>query len=137
MTSGPAPRAAAGWSRWYRRALPAYWVFLFTTTHLPKLSFGEDAPRWTDKAAHVSGYALLAFLVWRFVESFAAPVSSQFAWRVLLLIAVYAAVDEWLQAFVGRGPDVADWAWDMVGSAAALGLMEAQRRRAAAEPAEV
>lgn len=133
MSVGISP-AAASWSGWYRRALPAYWVFLFTSTHLPRLSFGEHAPRWADKAAHLAGYGLLAFLFWRFVETFARP-TPRLAWIALLLIAVYGALDECLQAFVSRGADVRDWACDVAGAAAVLALLETRRRRAAARSA--
>ena len=40
------------WERWYRQALPAYWVLLFFLTHLPKLTL-PGAPPQSDKLAHV------------------------------------------------------------------------------------
>jgi VanZ family protein len=118
------------WRHWYRRALPAYWIFLFCVTHFPKLSFGPDLPNWTDRIAHVVAFGLLAFLFFRFVQTSRRKLSDTFVWAAGVLLCVYAAVDEYLQQFVQRSPDVRDWACDAAGIIAVLALLEWRRRGA-------
>jgi VanZ family protein len=125
------------WDRWYRRVLPAYWVFLFCSTHFPRLSFeGPVAP--PPALAHLAAFALLAFLLWRFAETFQRPLSGRFVWIALVCLAAYGALDEYLQFFVGRSAAWGDWLCDVAGSAIVLGLLEFQRRvrqaRAASSP---
>lgn len=117
------------WARWYRRALPTYWVFLFCVTHFPKLSFGTHAPRDTDKAAHFMAFALLAFVFWRFNESLGRPLSARFVWFAAPILIAYAALDEYLQRYVNRSPDLIDWLWDSAGVVAVLIWLEIRRRR--------
>lgn len=117
------------WARWYRRALPTYWVFLFCTTHFPKLSFGTHVPRNTDKAAHFITFALLAFAFWRFNQSFGRPISARFVWFAAPILMAYAALDEYLQRFVNRSPDVFDWLWNSAGIVTVLIWLEIRRRR--------
>ena len=115
------------WDRWYRRTLPAYWIFLFCATHFPKLSLEGPLPE-SDKLAHVVAFALLAFLFWRFGESFQRPVSPRFVWLAALWLSAYAAVDEYLQAFVGRYASWLDWLCDLAGLTLVLGVLEWRRR---------
>lgn len=116
------------WERFYRRALPAYWIFLFVATHFPKLRLPEAVPR-SDKLAHFAAYALLALLFWKFFEANQRPLSPRFCWNALAVILVYAAVDEALQPLVGRSADVWDWICDVTGAAIALAALEWNRRR--------
>lgn len=118
------------WERFYRRALPAYWVFLFVATHFPKLRLPEAVPRG-DKLAHFAAYALLAVFFWKFFEANQRPLSGRFVWNALAVIAVYAAADEVLQPLVGRSADAWDWVCDVVGAALALAALEWNRRRLA------
>jgi len=116
-----------GWRTWYRRALPAYWIFLFLATHFPRLDL-RGAPVPSDKFMHFTAFGLLAFLYWRFRESFGRPVGGRFVWSALAVLAVYSATDEYLQGFVGRSPDIRDWAANMSGVATALAVLELLRR---------
>ena len=69
----------AAWDHWYRRALPAYCIFLFCATHFPKLEI--DLPiSAPDKFAHWTAFGLLAFLFWRFAEALQRPLSGRFVW---------------------------------------------------------
>jgi VanZ family protein len=102
---------------------------MFCSTHLPKLKL-EVQVRAADKIAHGIAYALLAFLFWRFVETFQRPLSGRFVWIALLWITAYGALDEWLQPYVNRSGDVLDWVYDTLGAAAILALLEWRRRRA-------
>lgn len=115
------------WDHWYRRILPTYWLSLFLVTHLPRLRIPGDIPQ-SDKLAHFAAYALLAFLLWRFAETYSRPLSASFAPRALVILAAYAALDEWLQARVGRSADPLDWAADAAGAAATLAILEWRRR---------
>lgn len=111
---------------WYRRALPAYWIFLACATHFPGLKLPGGIPS-SDKIAHTVAFALLAFLFWRFVESFRRPVAVGFVWRAGLILAAYAAVDEYTQRYVGRGVDIVDWLCGVWGMTVVLAVLEWRR----------
>lgn len=117
------------WRTWYRRALPAYWIFLFCVTHFPELDL-SGAPVPSDKFVHFVAFAILAFLYWRFVESFDRPLDGRFFWGALVILSAYAAIDEYLQEFVGRSADLGDWLANVTGIAAVLAILEALRRLA-------
>ena len=117
------------WAQWYRRALPAYLLFLFSVTHLPFLRL--DVPiASSDKLAHLGAFGLLAFLFWRFVEALGRPLSGRFVYIAAFWLIAYAAFDEYLQQFVGRSTDLDDWLCDVGGIAAVLALLEWRRRKA-------
>lgn len=122
---------ADSWRRWYRRALPAYWVFLFCATHFPKLELPGAVPQ-SDKLLHVVAYGLLAFLFWRFAEARRRPLPGHFVWIALAVLALYAVLDEWLQSFVGRSASLLDWLADVLGIGLVLAMLEWRRRVAAA-----
>lgn len=115
------------WKAWYRRLLPAYWIFLFCATHFPKLKLATRIPN-TDKTLHFVSFGLLAFCYWKFAETFHRPLGAPFVWRTVVVLAVYAAVDEYLQQFVNRGADWVDWLADMVGAGCVLAVLEWRRR---------
>jgi VanZ family protein len=118
----------AAWSAWYRRALPAYWFFVFCCTHFPDLRLDLGVPS-SDKLAHAAAFALLAFLFWRFAETFRRPLPATFVWWAAAVLAGYAAFDELTQSFVGRRVDIRDWLGGVAGMATVLGVLEWQRRR--------
>jgi VanZ family protein len=126
--------ALSGWSepwrRWYRRALPAYWVFLFCATHFPRLELPGRVPQ-SDKLLHFVAYGLLAFLYWRFAEARHRPLSGRFVWSALAVLVLYAALDEWLQGFIGRSAALTDWLADVLGAVLVLAVLEWRRRAAA------
>ncbi len=130
MSTAPPARALTGWDQWYRRMLPAYWMFLFSCTHFPNLRLELGVPE-SDKLAHTTAFGLLAFLFWRFAETLRRPLSSRFIWKAWFVLGLYAGVDEYLQQFVGRSTDVADWLCNMLGISAVLIALELLRRRRA------
>jgi len=132
MTAMPTAGKRPVWDEWYRRVLPAYWVFLFCVTHFPKLQL-ELGIRASDKIAHLGAFGLLAFLLWRFAESFGRPLGGRFVWLAALGMGVYGALDEWSQPFFNRSADVVDWTLDFLGAVVVLGLLEWRRRRAHAK----
>ncbi len=70
---------STAWEHWYRRALPAYWIFLFCATHLPKARLPGIVPR-PDLLAHFLSFGALAFLFWKFAQSFDRRLSARFVW---------------------------------------------------------
>ncbi len=109
-----------------RRLLPAYWIFLFTVTHFPKLGLPGRIPQ-SDKIVHLVAYGLLALLLWRFVMTFT-DLSPRFVYKALALIAAYAAFDEMTQPLVGRSADIWDWFADVVGAGLVLAVLEWRRQ---------
>jgi VanZ family protein len=123
------PAFSPAWTSWYRRVLPAYWIFLFCLTHFPKLEI--DVPiRAPDKFAHVGAFGILAFLFWRFAQTLWYPLSKRFVWAAAGSLIVYGALDEYLQQFVGRSTDLIDWLCDVAGIVVVLAFLEWRRRRA-------
>lgn len=105
--------------------LAAYWLLLFAATHYPRVEL-RGLPQQSDKGVHFLAYALLAWLFWRWWTGRGRPNAAALT---LVVLATYAAVDEWTQSFVGRGTDPADWAADVAGAGVAVGLLEWRRWR--------
>jgi VanZ family protein len=123
LTTAPAPEQpklvparggssirAAGW------ALAIAGLIFYASSRSNVVATGVT--RIDDKFAHFAVYGLLGTLVCRIGGRgrFAALGSC-------LLVAMYAASDEWHQSFVpGRFADVGDWIADTLGAAVAIGL---------------
>lgn len=122
-------RRQRAWDHWYRRAFPAYWLGLFCINHFPGLKLLNV--RGDDKVAHLTAFALLAFLLWRFAQTFDRDLSPRFVWLAAATLTAYAAFDEYTQQFVYRGTDIADFQWDVIGAGATLALLEWRRRAVA------
>jgi VanZ family protein len=103
------------WEHWYRRVLPAYWIFLFCATHFPRPRLPGPIPE-ADKLVHFVAFGLLAFLFWRFV------------WIAFLTLGIYATVDEYLQQFVNRQTSWLDGLANVAGIVLVLIALEARRR---------
>lgn len=119
-----------GWEHFYRRILPAYWVFLFLCTHFPRADL--PGPRDSDKGVHFAAFGLLAFLYWRCAESIRRPLPGAFVWSAAAALTGYAALDEGLQQYFGRESDWIDWSCDVGGIVGVLGVLEWRRRRSGA-----
>jgi VanZ family protein len=87
----------------------------------------------TRKAAHLTEYAILACLLLRAFRAGAARAWHwQWATLSLLLVAVYAVLDESHQAYTqSRTGSVADSVLDMAGGLIALALLWLNRRKSA------
>jgi VanZ family protein len=95
-----------------------------------------EAVRWVvRKSAHMTEYAILAWLWWRALRRPVREDARPWSWRIaglaLAAVVIYAATDEWHQSFVpnrtGAGLDVLI---DTVGGMAGLsGLWWLHRRR--------
>lgn len=104
--------------------LAMYWPAIFIATHIPAVNL----PSWVgqlgmgDKTLHFLSYLVLVSLAWFAVSPY--EKVNWFRWKVWLILAVivwYGAIDEWLQGYVGRDPDVRDFYADL--GAALLGLI--------------
>lgn len=114
-----------------------YWLVLFVLNHrplrrIPYLAHGSD------KVAHFVMYLVLALLGGRYLRS----TGRRLTWRLLSLWALvyiaFAAIDEWLQQFVGRTTSVGDWQADVLG--VCIGTLWLAMRKPSAtvsEPADV
>ncbi|HMQ15972.1 MAG TPA: VanZ family protein [Phycisphaerae bacterium] len=123
----PSSGRLRGWAHWYRRALPAYWLFLFALTHFPKLSLTGPVER-PDLYSHFIAFGLLAFLLWRFAETFRQPLGPRFVWVAGAVILAYGAFDELTQELVGRDATIEDWLANACGATLVLALLEFNRR---------
>jgi VanZ family protein len=106
----------------------AYWITLFTLTHLPRVPVAV-AGRLSDKAMHFLAYAVLAGLL------YIAMCASRSLWKrpAFLVIAVtllYGAMDELTQPLVGRSCEFLDWVADAAGALSVVGLFAFVRYRA-------
>lgn len=110
---------------------PALWAaFLLVLTSLPGDAVPEvgDVPPGTDKLVHAVLYAVLGWLVARAISHPRHPAGSFIL--IMLGLAVFAALDEWHQAFIpGREPNVMDWVADVSGAMIGAGLGAQRWRR--------
>lgn len=102
------------------RILAAYWAVIFALTHTP-VAPGVLPSGWMlDKPIHAGMYAGLAFFLVRYIRQvFTFGSGARFA-ACLFIVAVYAALDEWSQGFVGRTPSLGDVGADLLGGSCGL-----------------
>ena len=106
--------------------LVLYWPAMFILMHLSpvKISHLLSNVRIWDKVLHYLAYLLLVFLLW-FTINPEKKVNWKKAavWWILLVVVWYGVMDEWLQGYVGRNPDVKDFLADLAGAVTALVLL--------------
>jgi VanZ family protein len=115
--------------RWSLRIITAtFWIICLILTHLPAPpEFLPAADH--DKIRHYLGFGLLAGMLYLTI-AIARPISSlrsflgSIAIRVLLILMIYAAVDEITQPPFGRTCDFFDWLADTAGAATAVTILE-------------
>jgi len=125
---------ARGRLRWATRiGIAGYWLMMFIATHLPPSS-GVSSMPVSDKSQHLTAFFLLGLLLPLWNTS---PLTVRRAVKLFLLIITYAALDELLQAPVGRTPEWLDWVADAVGAcvglSAAWGIRRFRRASAKSE----
>ena len=111
-------------------ALPVYWVALFIATHYPRVRLPDEIPH-SDKIAHFSAFGLLALLFWSFMRA-RREIGPRFFWVSTPVLVAYAALDEWLQQFVGRFTDLNDFFANTAGIVTvsiAIAVVSRARRR--------
>jgi VanZ family protein len=97
--------------------LTCYWSALFLGTHVPKS--GVHLGIGNDKLLHFGAFAGLAFLLsWSLIGLHPTRRATV---RVIVIVVVYAALDEWTQWFVPhRRSDIYDWWADVFGALAGM-----------------
>ena len=121
----PAPPAI----RWSLRIITAtFWIICVILTHLPAPPEFLPAAEH-DKIRHYLGFGLLAGILYLTIAA-ARPLHSpptilrSIAIRVMLILMIYAAVDEVTQPPFGRTCDLLDWTADIAGAATAVIILE-------------
>lgn len=104
-------------------ALCLYWPAIFVATHIPIPQMVRQSGL-SDKTMHLVTYMILAFLLWFALEPYR-KIDWRYIkpWCMLLGIAAYGLIDEWLQLFVGRGADIFDFVSNMLGTLIAMTLL--------------
>lgn len=100
--------------RFVGTVLVVYWATLFIATHLP-IPEGPMRIPGADKAVHFTGYGILGLLLACWI-ALRRRLTAGGGVAVVLALAGYGAIDEWLQIPVGRSCDLADWLCDVLGS---------------------
>ena len=97
-----------------------YWLALFVATHLPP----ARVPRLgvSDKISHFAGYAVLAALLLLSLRAKEISLRAS-AWWAVAICLIYAAIDEYLQIFVGRHSSFDDWFADAAGAVTVASLV--------------
>lgn len=94
------------------------WVVLvFAVSSIPHLSVPAlGMPHWSDKIAHCTEYAVLAFLFYRGERGERWRMGVP-AWLLVIVATLaIASVDEFHQRFIpGRDSDILDWTADATG----------------------
>jgi VanZ family protein len=105
-------------------ALALYWPTLFVLGHIPVPQVVRRAHMY-DKSLHLLAYMILTFLLWSAIKPRERVDWRKAAvWCLLAAVAAYGVCDEWLQRFVrDRSMDPRDFAADVIGAVAALGLL--------------
>lgn len=103
-----------------------YWPAIFILTHIPMVSI----PMWViqtntnDKILHYLVYLILVFLLWLAINpNEKVNWGRTSVWWVLLVVVWYGVFDEWLQSYVGRSCDIADFLADLAGTLTGLILL--------------
>ena len=116
----PQKKRLTGWSQrvWKSKlalvGLCVYWPAIFVISHIPKEHVPKNVP-FSGRALHLVAYFVLALLVFanaglgRNIH-----LRSKKTWLLVGVIAVYAALDEFIQLFIqGRYGSGIDWAVDL------------------------
>lgn len=102
-------------ARFRQRIWIAYWLLIFTATHVPAGDLPHVGRRHVDKVVHFGLYMGLAVLAGRYLG---VTKTVRFRHRALLWAGVfvaYGAFDEWLQQYTHRSMDFWDWVADVCG----------------------
>lgn len=105
--------------------LIAFWLLAFIATHLPRIP--QSIKPVSDKTLHSVSFTILAGLLSWVLHNRVTGIVRHGA-IVIVIIALYGAVDELLQIPVGRHCDFYDWIADMVGGVFGLILFHLANR---------
>lgn len=113
----PEPRNLLNRLIFYHLPALSYAALIAVLSRMPYLS-GPKLGDWgLDKLIHCVEYGILTWLLLRSISAIESGLSrTRIVAVALLLVAVYAGLDEYLQSFVpGRDATPADFAADLVG----------------------
>ena len=102
----------------------AYWVALFTLTHLPRVPV--IGPPMRDKVAHLLAYGVLAGVLYLTVWA-SGSRAKRAAYSVVAVTVLYGAMDELTQPLVGRSCELYDWVADAAGAILVVGIFASVR----------
>lgn len=103
--------------------LGIYWPVVFWLTHIPVPDVARQSGM-SDKTMHVLAYFVLTFLVWFAASPYHKARWNRIkVWVVLATVIGYAAIDEYLQGYVGRSADMQDFIADVFGVVLGLGVL--------------
>lgn len=103
--------------------LGIYWPVLFWLTHSPVQQVARQSGM-SDKTMHLLAYFVLTFLIWFAVSPFEKVRFTKLkSWILLLIVALYGIVDEYVQGRVGRSADFHDFMADLFGILLGLGML--------------
>lgn len=115
-------------SRVWLVILIGYWGTMFVSTHIPDPLTGL-ASQGSDKVLHVTAFCVLAVLVALNAECQFGELRLRHYAVLAIVLAVYGALDEILQQFVGRHCSFKDWMSDVCGAILGLWLFNIFRLR--------
>ncbi|WP_437192439.1 VanZ family protein [Planctomicrobium sp. SH527] len=104
-------------NRWIRTLVPLVWLayaaVLFYATHMRIPPSAKSLVHEYDKLIHASAFFILTVLS---ATTFLRRNSRLRSWGILIcLLLPYAALDEYLQGYFQRTPDINDWISDSIG----------------------
>ena len=111
-------------------ALCVYWPTIFIISHIPKDHVPKNVPV-SGRAVHLVAYFVLTLLVFLNAGLFRSfSLRSMKIYLLVGAIAVYAAVDEWLQIYVqGRHGSPVDWSINVAACICCVVLLALLARR--------
>ncbi len=120
----------------YHLPVVLYGIAILAVSSIPYLQTPGIRILAADKLAHLTEYALLAWLAFRSLRHITATMNDRRAFLLSLLgLAVFAVIDESLQRFTpGRHAEVADYLTDLLGGALVLTALWVRRRHQSARP---
>jgi VanZ family protein len=122
--------------RFRRSALAVYWTLMFLGTHIPRIDrFGPESLRLIphfDKFVHAGMFFGWILCCCSLIVVAGRKVSGLALACLFAGGAVYAALDEITQAYVGRDPELTDFLADLTGMALAILAVRLWQRRLAA-----
>jgi len=108
-------------------ALAVYWPLIFTLTHIPVPDIARQSGMRSTHM-HTMAYFVLTLLIWWAVSPYQrVRWNTRKVWAVMAIVAVYGALDEYLQGFVGRTPAVRDFIANLIGMGGAMVLLSVFR----------
>lgn len=104
------------YKNYVKPVLLIYWILLFTLTTIPSvpMDFGFQ---FQDKIEHSVAFMILSFIFTSYIyQKYENIKKTKSFFMVIIIIALYAALDELHQPLVGRICDIWDFIFDVLGA---------------------